>query len=90
MQGLILTAYPATVSLSRRMPTCRAGGRRLPRGAWRHGLSLYGWSRGQDGGFTTRHPTLLAGKGTIRIRPQEATAVCDDELSALIHATLEA
>jgi uncharacterized protein YdhG (YjbR/CyaY superfamily) len=91
VHGLIMAAYPATtLSLSYWMPTYRAGGRRLHLGVWQHGVSLYGWPQGQDGGFIARHPALLVGKGTIRIRPQDATAVSDDELSAPIRATLEA
>jgi hypothetical protein len=86
-----MAAYPtATVSLPYRMPSYRAGGRRLHLGVWRHGVSLYGWPQGQDGGFTARHPALLTGKATIRIRPLDAMAVSDAELSALIRATLEA
>ena len=40
----------------------RAGGRRLHLGVWRHGVSLYGWPQGQDGGFVARHPALLVAK----------------------------
>jgi uncharacterized protein YdhG (YjbR/CyaY superfamily) len=90
VHGLIMAAYPtAAVSLSYRMPSYRVAGRRLHLGVWRHGVSLYGWPQGQDGGFAARHPALLASKGTIRIRPQDATAVSDAELSTLIRAALE-
>ena len=90
LHGLIMAACPqATVSLSYNMPTYRAGGRRLYLGAWAHGVSLYGWPQGRDGGFAARHPSLLSGKATIRIRPQDATAISDQELCGLIRAALE-
>lgn len=90
MHGLIMAACPqAAVGLSYRMPTYRVGGRRLYLGAWAHGVSLYGWPQGRDGGFATRHPALLSGKATIRIRPQDATALSDEELSGLIRAALK-
>ena len=86
---LILAACPeAEVGLSYQMPTYRAGRRRLYLGAWQHGVSLYGWPRGQDGGFADRHPELLSGKATIRIRPRDAETLSDDELSALFRAAL--
>jgi uncharacterized protein YdhG (YjbR/CyaY superfamily) len=87
---LIMAAHPdATVVLSYRMPTYKAGKRRLYVGAWQHGISLYGWGQGRDGGFAGRHPGLLSGKGTIRLRPQDAAALADGELAALIRAVLE-
>lgn len=86
---LVMAAHPeAAVVLSYQMPTYKAGKRRLYVGAWQHGISLYGWQRGGDGGFTERHPELLSGKGTIRLRPQDAAALPDGELAALIHAVL--
>jgi hypothetical protein len=88
---LIITSVPqAEIGLSYRMPAYRAGGRRLYLGVWRHGVSLYGWPQGGDGGFVTRHPGLLSGKATIRIRPQDAALLSDAELSGLIRATLTA
>jgi uncharacterized protein YdhG (YjbR/CyaY superfamily) len=88
---LIMAAHPdADVVLSYQMPTYKVGKRRLYVGAWQHGISLYGWGQGRDGGFAERHPDLLAGKGTIRLRPQDAVAVADEELSSLVSAVLEA
>ena len=52
-------------------------------------LPLYGLAAGRDGGFAARHPALLSGKATIRIRPQDAAALSDEELSGLIRAALE-
>ncbi len=88
---LIMAAHPeADVVLSYRMPTYKTGQRRLYVGAWQHGISLYGWGQGRDGGFAERHPELLAGKGTIRLRPQDADALGDEELSSLVSAALKA
>lgn len=90
LHGLIMTGSPqATVSLSYRMPTYKVGRRRLYVGAWAHGISLYGWPQGRDGGFAERHPDLLSGKATIRITPGDAAALSDQELTALIQAALE-
>jgi hypothetical protein len=86
---LILTVHPdADVVLSYRIPTYKVGRRRLYVGAWQHGISIYGWG-GRDGGFADRHPELRISKGTIRLRPQDAAAIADDEIAALISATLE-
>jgi len=87
---LILTARPdASVVLSYQIPAYKAGRRRLYVGAWRHGISLYGWQQGRDSGFTDRHPGLKTGKATIRLRPQDADAITDDELLGLVSAALE-
>jgi uncharacterized protein YdhG (YjbR/CyaY superfamily) len=86
---LILAAYPeAAVLISYQMPTYNVSRRRLYLAVWQHGISLYGWPQGQDGGFTARHPELRSGKGTIRIRADDAGAITDDELDALIRAAL--
>jgi uncharacterized protein YdhG (YjbR/CyaY superfamily) len=88
---LILAAYPeAAVVLSYQMPTYKVGRRRLYVGAWKHGISIYGWPQGHDAGFAARHPELRTGKGTIKLRPQDATAIADDELLGLVSAALEA
>jgi hypothetical protein len=55
---------------------------------WRHGVSIYGWQQGRDAGFTARHPELKSGKGTIRLRPEDAAAIGDDELRDLVRAAL--
>jgi uncharacterized protein YdhG (YjbR/CyaY superfamily) len=86
---LILAAYPeAAVVISYQMPTYRVLRRRLYLGVWQHGISLYGWPQGQDGGFTARHPELRSGKGTIRIRADDAGGITDDELDSLVRAAL--
>jgi hypothetical protein len=88
---LVLAAHPgADVVLSYQIPTYKVGKRRLYVGAWQHGISIYGWQQGHDSGFTERHPELRTGKGTIRLRPQDAAAIADDELLGLVGAALEA
>ena len=87
---LILEAHPdATVALSYQIPAYRVGKRRLFVGAWRHGLSVYGWQADHDAGFSARHPDLLASKATIRLRPQDAAGIGEDELRDFLRATLE-
>jgi hypothetical protein len=86
---LIMDAHPeATVSLTYRIPTYRAGKRRLYLGAWKHGVSLYGWQAGRDGGFAERHPDLLSGKATLRLQHDTAAAIPDAELRDLARAAL--
>jgi catechol 2,3-dioxygenase-like lactoylglutathione lyase family enzyme len=81
LHRLILEVHPgATVVLSYQIPSYKAGRRRLYLGAWKHGVSIYGWQQGGDAGFTARHPELRAGKGTIKLRPEDAAAIGDDEL----------
>jgi hypothetical protein len=86
---LILAVHPdADVVLSYRIPTYKVGRRRLYVGAWQHGISIYGWGQDRDGGFADRHPELRTSKGTIRLRPQDAAAIADDELTGLVSAAL--
>lgn len=88
---LILAAHPdAAVVLSYKMPTYKVGRRRLYVGAWQHGISLYGWRQDRDGGFIARHPELKTSKGTIKLRPQDAAPIADDELLGLVSAALDA
>ncbi len=86
---LVRDLHPdADVVLSYKMPTFVVGDRRLYVGVWRHGVSFYGWEEGRDGGFLTRHPELRSGKGTIRLRPEDADGIDDEELLGLIGAVL--
>ena len=90
LHGLVLRAHPeAEVGISYAMPSYRVGSRRLHIGAWKHGVSLYGWRRDRDGGFVARHPGLSSGKGTIRIRPRDGAAISDEEFTALLGGALE-
>jgi uncharacterized protein YdhG (YjbR/CyaY superfamily) len=87
---LILAAHPeAAVVISYQMPTYKVGRRRLFVGAWKHGVSIYGWPQDRATDFTARHPELKTSKGTIQLRPQDAASIGDDELLALISAALE-
>lgn len=91
VQGLILEARPdAEVVLSYGIPTYRVGTRRLFVGVWKHGVSLYGWQEGRDGGFAARHAELRTGKGTIQLTSEDAAAITDDELRDLARAALGA
>jgi uncharacterized protein YdhG (YjbR/CyaY superfamily) len=88
---LILATHPeALVALSYQMPTYQVGRRRLYVAAWKHGISLHGWQADHDTGFLARHPELRYSKGTIRLRPEDADDISDDELSALVRAALAA
>jgi hypothetical protein len=56
----------------------------------KHGLSIYGWGDGRDGGFAARHPEFKSGRGTIRLRPEDAAGIRDDEFRDLVRAVLSA
>jgi uncharacterized protein YdhG (YjbR/CyaY superfamily) len=90
LHRLILAAYPdAAVVLSYKMPTYKVGRCRLYLGAWKHGVSIYGWQQGRDAGFTARHPELVTSTGTIQVRPEDAAGIPDEELSALVRSALD-
>ena len=87
---LVMEARPdASLVLSYKMPTYKVGKRRLFVGVWKHGVSIYGWGRGGDAGFTARHPALKTSRGTIQLRPADAAAIPDDEFRDLAHAALD-
>ena len=89
LHELIVAARPdAAVSLSYKMPAYTAGRRRLHVGAWKHGISLYGWGADRDDGFSARHPDLLASKSTLRLRPDDAADISDAEFLGFIRAAL--
>jgi len=90
LHQLILTAHPdVTVVISYQMPTYKIGNRRLYVGTWKHGLSIYGWPKDRDAGFTERHPELKTSKGTLRLSPADAAGITDDELRDLVRAALQ-
>jgi uncharacterized protein YdhG (YjbR/CyaY superfamily) len=90
LHRLVLEAHPeAAVVLSYQIPTYKVGGRRLFLGVWKHGVSVYGWQEGRDAGFSERHPELRTSKGTIRLRPEDAAGIADDELRDLARAALD-
>ena len=91
LHHLILEVRPdVEVVLSYKMPTYKAGRRRLHLAAWRHGVSLYGWGERHAADFTARHPELKTGKGTIQLGPADATGLTDDEFRDLSRDALEA
>jgi hypothetical protein len=86
---LIVQARPGVeVTLSYKMPAYQAGRRRLYVGAWKHGISVYGWQQDRDGGFSARHPELVTSKGTLRLRPGDAAGIGDEEFLGLVRAAL--
>lgn len=86
---LILDERPGTeVVLSYKIPTYRAGRRRIHVGVWKHGVSLYGWPQDDDGGFAARHPGLRTSKGTLQLRPEDAATISDDEIRKLVRSAL--
>jgi uncharacterized protein YdhG (YjbR/CyaY superfamily) len=86
---IVGTCPDAEVVLSYGMPAYRIGRRRLNIGVWKHGLSLY-VSPNRDGGFSGRHPELAAGKGTIKLRPEDAERIDDEDFADLVRAALGA
>jgi uncharacterized protein YdhG (YjbR/CyaY superfamily) len=89
LHRLIMAAQPdAALVMSYGMPTYQVS-RRLHVGAWKHGVSLYGWPQERVAEFTSRHPGLQTSKGTIQLRPQDADDIGDDELLDLVRASLE-
>jgi hypothetical protein len=90
LHRLILEAHPdANVVISYGMLTYKVGRRRFFIGAWKHGLSIYGWDEGRDAGFTDRHPKLKSGRGTLRLRPEDAAGISDDEFRDLARSALD-
>jgi hypothetical protein len=86
---LILQAHPGTeVILSYKMPAYQVGHRRLYVGAWKHGISVYGWPQDRNAGFTARHPDLVTSKGTVQLRPAAAAGIGDEEFLELARAAL--
>jgi hypothetical protein len=90
LHRLVLETRPdATVVLSYQIPTYKVGRRRLFLGAWKRGVSIYGWDQGRDAGFLARHPKLKSGKGTIQLRPEDAAGIPDDEFRDLVRLALD-
>jgi Domain of unknown function (DU1801) len=91
LHGLILRARPdVTVVMSYKMPTYKVGDRKVLLAAWKHGVSLYGWRKDDDGGFVERHPRLKTSTGTLQIRPEDAAAISDGEFLGLLRGALGA
>jgi hypothetical protein len=91
LHRLIHRAHPdVSVVWSYRMPTYEVGDRRLYLGSWKHGISIYGWRQDDDGGFVARHPRLKTSTGTIRLRPDDAAGIADEEFLGLLRGALNA
>jgi uncharacterized protein YdhG (YjbR/CyaY superfamily) len=89
VDGLVRAAYPQVeVVFSYKMPTYRNGKEGLHVAAWKHGISLYGWNAEADGGLAARFPKASSGRGTLKITPEMAADITDDELTALIRGAL--
>ena len=89
LHRLILAARPGVqVTLSYKMPAYQAGKRRIYVGAWKHGISVYGWGKDRAAEFIARHPELVTSTGTIQLRPEDAAAISDEEFLGLAHAAL--
>lgn len=91
LRGIVTRVHPdAEFVFAYNMPTFRMGKRRLHLAVWQHGVSIYGWRRDHDGGFHERHHDLLSGKSTLRIRPEDAAGIADDEFADLLKGALDA
>ena len=89
VHALIVAAHPdVAVRISYGIPTFVVGTQRLYVGAWKHGVSLYGWGAVTTAASPTDIRTLLTGKGTIRLRPSDAEAIPDADLGSLIAGAL--
>lgn len=80
----------ATIGISYGMPTYRVGKRRLNVGVWKHGISIYGWKKDSPSAFLSRHPKLMTSTGTIRLTPDDAAALSDEEIGEVIRSSLGA
>jgi uncharacterized protein YdhG (YjbR/CyaY superfamily) len=78
----------ATVGISYSMPTYWVGKRRLNIGVWKHGLSIYGWMKDRPNAFLSNHPKLVTSTGTIRITPEDAATLSDEEIREVITSSL--
>ena len=59
IHDLIVGVFPdVSITLSYDMPTYKVGKKKLFVATWKHGISMYGWGAGEDGGFVERHPEL--------------------------------
>lgn len=90
LHRIMMRVHPdAAFVFAYKMPTYRIGKRRLHLAVWHHGISIYGWRRNNDGGFSVRHPELLSGKSTLRIRPKDAAGISDREFEGLLGGVFE-
>ena len=89
IRGLITEEFPdVEIGVAYKMPVFRREGRSLNVGAWKHGVSIYGWDDRDAGAFLERHPEMSSGKGTLRIPRKAADDVLDAELTEIIRGSL--
>jgi hypothetical protein len=72
------------------MPTYLVGEQSMHLAAWKHGVSLYGWREGTDGGIVARFPKLSSGRGTLKLTHAAAREITDEELREVIRGALTA
>ena len=89
IHGLIVGEFPdVEVGISYRMPVYRRGSRSLNVGAWKHGVSIYGFPEDRAVSIIERHPELSSGKGTLRITHAVADDISDKELIEIVRGAL--
>jgi uncharacterized protein YdhG (YjbR/CyaY superfamily) len=90
LHRLISAAHPeVSVRISYAILAYVVDRQRLYVGAWKHGLSMYGWQADDAADFVERHPEMVSGRGTIRLRPEGAAELDDAELLELVSAALD-
>jgi len=86
---LIVGEFPdVEVGIAYQMPVYRRAGRSVNVGAWKHGVSVYGWGHAEGLSILVRHPELSSGKGTLRIPRTLADDISDAELVELVRSAL--
>jgi uncharacterized protein YdhG (YjbR/CyaY superfamily) len=89
IHGLIVGEFPdVQVAISYRMPVYRRESRSLNVGAWKHGVSIYGFPEDRASSIIERHPELSSGKGTLRITHAVADDISDGEIIQLVRGVL--
>lgn len=76
------------VGISYKMPVYRRASRSLNVGAWKHGVSIYGFTDEGARSILERHPELFSGRGTLRITLAVADDIRDEELLHLVQSAL--
>ena len=76
------------VGIAYKMPVYRRAARSLNVGAWKHGVSIYGFTDEGASPILERHPELFSGRGTLRITLADADDIRDEELLHLVRSAL--
>lgn len=89
IHGLIVGEFPdVEVGISYRMPVYRRESWSLNVGAWKHGVSIYGFPEECAVSIIERHPELSSGRGTLRITHAAADDISDQELIRIVRGAL--